>query len=73
MLNQQSVHLRIEFDDGTHKFFTCNGDHKVGPGRIDDVYSYRHATKRGWRFANHNHAPRKYVALCPECAKQTVH
>jgi hypothetical protein len=72
MINENSVHLRIEFDDGTHKFFTCEGD-RHNKGRIDDVFSYRHATKSGWRFANHNHAPGEYAAFCPECAKKLIH
>jgi hypothetical protein len=71
MITQHSVHLRIFFDDGKKKLFTCTGRHEAGEGRFDDVYSYRHAMSIGWRFTDHIRyaPPGTTVAVCPECAE----
>lgn len=75
MLEKNSVHLRIDFDDGTSKFFTCAGNHRTNSGRVYEVFSYRHATKCGWRFTRHiTYAPPgETAAVCPECAERTFH
>ena len=71
MLSENSVHLRITFDGGETKFFTCPGEHESEFGRIDDLFSYRHATHEGWRFTDDIKfaPPGETVAVCPECAK----
>jgi hypothetical protein len=65
MVTENAVHLRIKFDDGLNKVFTCGGEHRRGKSRTDDVYSYRHATDLGWRFTTIRRNPR---AVCPDCA-----
>lgn len=62
--------LRIHHDNGKTEMYNCCKCFGTPDGSFDDVYSYKHALKKGWAFHEGEPGVSKATAVCPDCQQR---